>query len=305
MSIALRAEREAVLRYADLAEKMRDANNTSAAALFERMVAEEKEHEQLLLEWMKQEGIKENKDIAPIKWRHPQISTTYDDEAKDPYQSSPYRALAFAVHNEEIAFRFYTHVAAESENEAVRQYAEVLAREELGHAALLRAERRRAYHAERKDNTVEPVLDPRLIHSEADLLTAAIYIDNNLLNTMNSIAENTAEFAAMIETTRQEMNSSEDTLGMSKDSSDKTSSDTAEMLTRLKQYNNYLDKNTKDTDSELQRLWACCDRSFVFYDNIVESASNEDIMLTAQKLTATALDRIGVLKQVYGDLHNN
>ncbi len=149
MSIALQAEREAIRRYSQLSTDMRAAKNESTAALFERMVIEEQEHERLLLEWMAQEGIDENPETDPITWRDPNISTTYNDEARDPYQSSPYRALAFAVHNEEIAFRFYTHVAAESENEAVRKYAEVLAREELGHAALLRAERRRAYHAER------------------------------------------------------------------------------------------------------------------------------------------------------------
>ena len=156
MSIALQAEREAIRRYSELSVKMREAANEFAAALFERMVLEEQEHERLLLQWMAQEGIEENPKIDPVRWRDPNISTTYDDEARDPYQSSPYRALAFAVHNEEIAFRFYTHVAAESENETVRQYAEILAREELGHAALLRAERRLAYHAERKNNMVEP-----------------------------------------------------------------------------------------------------------------------------------------------------
>ena len=69
MSIALQAEREAIRRYSMLAEKMRDGENTSAAGLFERMVIEEEEHERLLLEWMVQEGIKENTDVGPISWK--------------------------------------------------------------------------------------------------------------------------------------------------------------------------------------------------------------------------------------------
>lgn len=161
MSIALQAEREAIRRYSQLAARMHEGSNESTAALFERMVLEEEEHVRLLKQWMAQEHIDENPDIGPISWRDPQVSTTYDDEARNPYYSTPYRALAFAVHNEEIAFRFYTHVAAESENEAVREYAEVLAREELGHAALLRAERRRAYHAERETCSAEPRLDQK------------------------------------------------------------------------------------------------------------------------------------------------
>ncbi len=52
-----------------------------------------------------------------------------------------------SVADQEIVFRFYTHVAANSDNETVRKYAEILAKEELGHAALLRAERRYTYHA--------------------------------------------------------------------------------------------------------------------------------------------------------------
>ncbi len=202
MSIALQAEREAIRRYSQLSADMRAAKNESTAALFERMVIEEQEHERLLLEWMAQEGIDENPETDPIIWRDPNISTTYNDEARDPYQSSPYRALAFAVHNEEIAFRFYTHVAAESENEAVRKYAEVLAREELGHAALLRAERRLAYHAERNANTIEPKLDPKAIHNEADLLAAAIHIDHYLVEEMNKIAAGSPEIDALAKETQ-------------------------------------------------------------------------------------------------------
>ena len=48
MSIALQAEREAIRRYSRLASNMREGNNESAAALFERMVIEEQEHERLL-----------------------------------------------------------------------------------------------------------------------------------------------------------------------------------------------------------------------------------------------------------------
>ncbi len=100
MSIALQAEREAIRRYSQLSDRMREAGNESAAALFERMVIEEQEHERLLLEWMTRESIDQNPDIGPISWSDPQVSTTYDDEARNPHRSTPYKALAFAVHNE-------------------------------------------------------------------------------------------------------------------------------------------------------------------------------------------------------------
>lgn len=301
MSIALQAEREAIRRYTELTAKMRQANNESAAALFERMVTEEQEHERLLLEWMTQEGIEENPEIEAVKWRDPNISTIYDDEARDPYQSSPYRALAFAVHNEEIAFRFYTHVAAESDNKAVRKYAEILAREELGHAALLRAERRRAYHVERKSKAVEPMFDPRIIHSEVDLLTVALHIDNYLLVSMKNVVEQSSligieNINTLINDTQKNISELEKNLG----SLSTAGKDTMAMLESLKSYNIYLDDNAKLPDSGIKRLWACSDRSFAFYDAVVESTTEEAIMLSAQKLTEMSLDRIGVLKQIAG-----
>jgi rubrerythrin len=297
MSIALQAEREAIRRYSELAEKMRKGNNESAAALFERMVIEEQEHERLLLEWMEQENIGENPDIDPIRWRDPNISTTYDDEARDPYYSTPYRALAFAVHNEEIAFRFYTHVAAESENEAVRKYAEVLAREELGHAALLRAERRRAYHAEREAKIAEPRLDPKTIHNEADLLAAAIHIDSYLADEMNKIAADSPEIDSLASETRERININEKALN----NQSPPGEDITKSLERIDSYNSTMEENSDNPDSRLQRLCACCDRSFAFYDAIVETTTDEAIMLAAQQLTSSALDRIGVFKQVFGN----
>lgn len=302
MSIALQAEREAIRRYTQLSAEMGDANNESAAALFKRMILEEVEHERLLLEWMAQEGIDENPEIGPISWRDPNISTTYNEEARDPYYSTPYRALAFAVHNEEIAFRFYTHVAAESENEAVRKYAEILAREELGHAALLRAERRLAFHAERDSNLTEPRLDPKAIYNESDLLAAAIHIDRYLADGMNKITTNSPEIDSLVSETQQQINSNEEALKeLNLNNQTLMSEDMLLNLKKLKQYNEQQEKSADDEDSRLLRLCACCDRSFAFYDSVVESTADEAVMLTAQKLTISALDRIDAFKQIFGE----
>lgn len=297
MSIALQAEREAIRRYTQLAVKMREGNNESAARLFERMVIEEQEHESLLLKWMKQEGIDENHEIGSISWRDPQISTTYDDEACDPYFSTPYRALAFAVHNEEIAFSFYTHVAANSNNKAVREHAEILAREELGHAALLRTERRRAYHAERETSIIEPRLDPTTIHTESDLLAAVIYIDRQLVDKMDIIATESPEIAALARETWQEIARNENILN----NMTSPGEDITRNLEQVDSYNVQMDKASNNPDAKLNRLRACSDRSFAFYDAIVDTTSDEAIMLAAQRLTSSALDRIGVLKQVLGN----
>ncbi len=292
MSLALQAEREAIKRYSQLASSMRKGNNDSAAALFERMVLEEQEHERLLNEWMAQEGIEENSSIGPISWSDPHVSTTYNEEARDPFFSSPYKALAFAVHNEEIAFRFYTHVAANSDNKTVRQYAEILAKEELGHAALLRAERRYAYHAEREKESKVPRLDPKTIHNEADLLAAAIHIDKYIAEQIKGITITAPEITSLAEKTQQQIVKNQDAL-------ENTVLPSEEVTKNLKQLSIHNIKQANDNpDLNLQRLWSCCDRSFAFYDAIVEQGFNEEMMLTAQNLTSSALDRIGILKNI-------
>ncbi|PCJ85666.1 MAG: hypothetical protein COA54_10745 [Thiotrichaceae bacterium] len=302
MSIALQAEREAIRRYSILAATMREGNNDTAAALFERMVLEEQEHERLLLAWMLHEGIDENSTVAAITWRDPHISTTYNDEARDPYQSSPYRALAFAVHNEEIAFRFYTHVAANSENKSVRKYAEILAREELGHAALLRAERRLAFHAERKADRNEPRLDPKAVHNESDLLAVAIQIDHFLVKEMDALAKNSVEIKSLAREIRLQVTINENSLydnAMNRQESPGT--EITGNLQQIKSYNAYMGEKANAQSLKIQRLCACCDRSFSFYDAVVETTTNETVMLAAQKLSASALDRIGILKEAMGE----
>ncbi len=302
MSVALQAEREAIRRYSQLSSKMRKAGNESAAALFERMVIEEREHERLLLQWMAREFIAENPEIGPISWRDPQVSTKYDAEARDPYYSTPYKALAFAVHNEEIAFHFYTHVAAESDNDELRQYAEILAREELGHAALLRAERRLAYHAENRSGPVDPRLDPRAIHNEADLLAATIHIDRYLADTLAIIGANSPQLDSLARETRQQISENENALSHKALNNQESPGQAISLnIEQLDLFHAQMREQSKRQDSSLARLGSYCDRSFAFYDAIVENADNEAVMLAAQKLTSSALDRIGILKQITGE----
>ena len=304
MSIALQAEREAIRRYTYLASRMREGENESAAALFDRMVKEELEHERLLIEWMAKEGIHESLNIGPISWKDPNISTTYNDDACDAHYSSPYRALAFAVHNEEIAFSFYTHVAANSENETVRKYAEILAREELGHAALLRSERRHAFHKERDANINEPRLNPNVIHSETDLLVAAIHIDRYLADQMNTVTASNPQLNTLAKDTLQQLKENEDALKNKLNNNEPPSEDANNNIEQLRQHNAFMVNKFNKPEMELQRLWSCCDRSFAFYDAIVDKTSDENIMLAAQNLTNTALSRIGVLKEIFGDTDN-
>lgn len=294
ISIALAAEREAIRRYSDLARQMHEYGNDEVGALFERMIDEEKEHERQLSEWAELAGLEIRADVGPIRWEDPGVATIYDAEAVDPDQSIPYKALAFAVHNEERAFRYYSYVAANSKDPEVRAYAEVLAREELGHAALLRAQRRLAWHAQRSNHESEPRIDPGTIHSIPDLLAAIACIEECLAELIDAAANECPDLKVLAAKTREMLSVSEKALH-------EGDAPGVEVITTLKSIASWRTRKlatNEDTSTALQQLCMACDRSFSFYDSVVTSARDESIMLMAQRLTTHALERISELRRI-------
>lgn len=296
ISIALAAEREAIRRYSELASKMREHGNDEAGALFERMIDEERAHEKQLMEWAALEGHVISTDVGPIRWEDPGVATIYDDEAKDPDQSTPYKALAFAVHNEERAFRFYSYVAAHSKDPDVRYHAEVLAHEELGHAALLRTLRRSAWHAQRSQPGTKPKIDPGVIHSIPDLLAATVCIEQFLAELMDVAGRELPDLKALAANTQEFLCACEKSLH-------EGDSPGTEVTTALKSIASWRERTlaaTENAATALRRLCADCDRSFAFYDSVVTSAQDEAVMLMAQRLSTLALERIAELRRVTG-----
>jgi hypothetical protein len=51
-------------------------------------------------------------------------------------------------------------------------------------------------------------------------------------------------------------------------------------------------------DALHQRLCSDCDRCFAFYDAVVTSTKDEAVMLEAQKLSESMLERIGLLPDI-------
>ena len=146
MALAEAQERRAAARYDQLAARMDRFGSPETATLFRQLAAMEREHVEALSDW-----------AGPAA---PQGSLPDDlgegtaaDSDEIPASLTPYRALAIAVRNEERAFSLLTYVAAHAENTEVRVRAEALALEELQHVALLRAQRRKAFHAKRHDGS--------------------------------------------------------------------------------------------------------------------------------------------------------
>ncbi len=164
-ALANALEHEAATRYAGLAVDMRGHGRADLADVFERLAAAEREHVESVTRWSQARRGKPP-DPTLVRWEGPE--TVDADTAVEITTSrlmTPYRALAMAVRNEERAFAFWSYVAAYAEDQEIKSAAEAMAREELGHVAILRRERRRAYHSERDAKHAAP--------GEADHIDAA------------------------------------------------------------------------------------------------------------------------------------
>lgn len=147
-AIATAMEHEAADRYGDFAGRMERLGNGALAALFRRLEKEESGHEDGLGEWARRRGIVPSPSFT-FRWEMPETLTEQQfAEAGGDFLATPWRVLVMAAANEERAFAFYANIAAKTSDPDVRTYAEAMAREELGHVALLRLERRRAWRKE-------------------------------------------------------------------------------------------------------------------------------------------------------------
>ena len=156
VAVAHAMEREAAARYALLADCMRRVDQRDVADLLDGLAAEERGHVDSV-ERLAQQRLHHAPGAAPL---HAALPRTFagEDEATAAALLSAYRTLSIAVRQEERAFAFWTYVAAQSDDPALRGLAETFARQELIHAAKLRQARRRAFHAER-DQRPPPARD--------------------------------------------------------------------------------------------------------------------------------------------------
>jgi len=187
LGLAQAIEVEAVARYAQLAELMLQRGETETAVVFRDMCEVEKGH----VEFVAQRARSLGRELAPaatFTWQLPAELSSSWDEVQHSLLLTPYRALAIAVTNEERAFALYSYLAAQAEAPEVARQAEILALEELAHAAQLRVQRRmrrqthhkHRTHPERRRTTAPPpetiselrVLDAQLAAQTSGTLNA-------------------------------------------------------------------------------------------------------------------------------------
>ncbi len=144
LTVALAMERESVMRYAELADRMELAGDMGLAALFRGLQTEESGHEYGITAWIERAGLIRD-DGTRFRWDMPGDGPGGED------LNTPWKALAMALRNEERTFAFYANTARAAEDAEIRRYAESMAREELSHIMLLRLQRRAAWRAEREE----------------------------------------------------------------------------------------------------------------------------------------------------------
>ena len=190
LSQARAMEQEAIAGYHKLAERMRQANRPDLTAVFEALIREEEGHLGNVEHW-----IQKNTAVAVLD----QPSPMFDDEGTAfiaPELLDTYRAFAMAVRNEERAFVFWSYVSAHAASADMKTAAERMAREELGHVATLRRERRRAFHY-LKTKTVPgnqdiSALEMRLAHHLGDLAHQTAIENGEVLATLAQRARHRA-----------------------------------------------------------------------------------------------------------------
>ena len=147
-ALAHAMESDALVRYSEIANQLRARDSSSLAEVFDQLTEIQRERVSDLASLaQRRKSSTVNERIAGL------VPKTFEVPPKEVAQSkllTRYRALASAVRREERAFAFWTYVSAHAETDDVKQAAEHMALEALERVSMLRRERRRAFHAERR-----------------------------------------------------------------------------------------------------------------------------------------------------------
>lgn len=268
-AIAHAIESDAVARYTETAKLLRDRGEQTLAAVFDRLAETERAHVEQIEHWA-EHRLATPFDMTAVPWA---IPDTHDASPREMARSNlftPYRALAIAVRHEERAFAFWTYVSAHSTQAEVKEAAERMALEELEHVAVLRGERRKAYHLERqKTPTTVPVSLAFLASHELRLAT---YFEHHPTFTPGDLSEDLAANARR---------SADALMAISQDESPIV----------------FPPKLPSDAD---ENPIAISEFLAEAYLELAETSKNLDMLALAQRLAGVAVYRLAVLTAVTG-----
>jgi rubrerythrin len=264
-ALARAMEADAVHRYTHAAEALRQQNAMVLVDVFDELSKVERGHIEQLEEWAKRRGAAAGAD-AP--WP---IPDTFDISLEEIAQSSlmtPYRALALAVRHEQRSFAFWSYVAAHAEGE-IKEAAERMALEELEHVSLLRRERRKAFHSDRRATTAEAVTLSVLAAAERRLA--------RLIDERYARMPQTTDIAALAAASRN-------------------AADRLDALEKVAQPKFSTLGMLAGRENDIAALSEYLAEAYL---RLAESARNEQVLVVAQELATNAIDRLrrtGILK---------
>lgn len=275
MAVARALEQEAARRYRELAARMRLRREERVALLFDFLASVEDKHAEAAAMSMIEA---DEPAIVPerVAWDMPE---SFDEEEGSSHLLTPYRALAVAVRNEERAFAFYSYVAAEAPDDAARQLAEELARDELAHAFLLRRERRKAYHKEtiKRPSAALPksVDELRRLCAETEWRAAGYH--RALAEALPMRGENATAF----------VEAASDEEACAREAAVRAGAQ--------------LDRDAVDSFPTVGGGLRLLEEAFDRYADIAERSRDEAVMHEAQALAARAVRRLGAVQRLLGN----
>jgi rubrerythrin len=151
--LAASLERVAAATYCRLATEMQKLHNPDAVDMFKRLVEIEQGYGVEIEHWATNLGLDPQVVTAPEAPENLQHVFTDDKRmrrAATDILLTPWQALNLAVKNEKEAFEFFSALAANADQDDVRQQSEVIAGKKLEHIALLRLERKRAWRTDER-----------------------------------------------------------------------------------------------------------------------------------------------------------
>lgn len=274
-------------RYAEYAEKASKVN-PETAALFKRLAEEEQEHENKIIELAEEASV----DLSNCTVSEQYIPSGNNEESSQA-NNSLYQILAAAVKREELAFEVYSQIAASSHDDDLSHYAEILAKEELGHAALLRAMRRRVYDRHKAQSTVL-LPGPDKLDLLEDFLLTATTLETSLASYAKKLTYSGLDMSVCIEYAEIIINQLDDELTSSTRSADWNTNksntlDNQDMLSDINEFT-------------LDNLLTEYESAYEYYDSFILNTGNEDIMEKALSLSSQALTQINLLQGIKNNI---
>jgi len=291
LSIALATASEGSKYFSHCQQEMSLCANEASAGVFAALSKSEQERRQTLLNWAEAEGLNTNEGASALNWQDPNVGDTYDTAAVDPIRSTPYRVLAMFANRADTGFRFYSYVAAYSDDEAIREYAEILAEEELERACVARKHRRVAWHAQRELLLSRPELQPDTVDSLSDLLCVSAALERCVCVGLGKLTAHSPALIQVLDACNEALNDIK-ALASSAGSYCEIAGEEAEAIAQYCQV-----RPTGDVSAMRLQLYGDLDRCFVYYDALVNCADDEAIMLQAQQFAFSAMARIDLLHE--------